>query len=211
MKTKLISGILTIVILFGLAGCDGNDNPNNSTDPSASSNSGENPADTTPLQPENGYTKEKLLAMPEDDSSNYVYEEVEGGIHIIKYRGSAETIIIPSKIDGKDVVKTGYRSFAFNRAIKAVLIPENMTTISNDAFNGCSELKAVYVVGNKLKTIGEHAFSTCTKLVEIEIPNSVESIDGFTFTGASDVTIITSSGSYAEQFAQDRNIKFKNG
>ncbi len=206
MKTKLISGILTIVILLGLVGCNDNETPNNSnsTNPSASSNSGENPADTTPLQPENGYTKEELLAMPEDDSSNYVYEEVESGIHIIKYTGSAETIIIPSKIDGKDVVQLGSSSFRYNRSIKAVLLPSELVAIDAEAFLGCTALTVVYSEGNKLKSIGDNAFAANGNLQLVEFPASIDTFEGFPFTGA--VTIITPKGSYAEEFALDSGI-----
>jgi len=51
-----------------------------------------------------------------------------------------------------------------------------VTAIGSSAFSGCSELTEV-VIPNGVKTIGNYAFSNCPNLSSVKIPNSVETIE----------------------------------
>ena len=214
MKTKLLSGVLAILILLSLAGCGGNGNDtssgSNSTTPSVSSGVNQNPSSTEPSQTGANYTKESLLAMSEDDESLYTYKEVDGGVQIFKYNGTKEVVIIPSEINGSPVVNIGYRAFAFNESIEAILLHENVKLIESEAFSGCSKLQVAFSKGENLKEIEESAFSSCGVLAKVEMPSSVETINGFAFQNSSKVTIITPKGSYAETFAQGKGLKVEN-
>ena len=59
----------------------------------------------------------------------------------------------------------------------------SVTSIGNEAFNGCTGLTSV-TIGNSVTSIGEYAFCACRGLTEITIPNSVTSIgeDAFSST-----------------------------
>ena len=50
-----------------------------------------------------------------------------------------------------------------------------MTNIGDHAFSGCSSLAEV-VIPNNVTNIGDRAFSFCSSLAEVVIPNSVTSI-----------------------------------
>jgi hypothetical protein len=65
-------------------------------------------------------------------------------------------------------------------------------------------LHALVSYCDKIKSIGDNTFAASDKLQFVELPASVDKIDGFPFTG--EVTIITPKGSYAEQFALDSGI-----
>ena len=214
MKTKLISGVLAMLILLSLAGCGGNGNDissgSNSNNPPISSDGNQHPSSTEPSQTGSNYKKESLLAMPEDDASQYVTEDVDGGIKLLKYVGNVGVAIIPSEINGKAVVVVGYRAFAFNESIEAILLPQNVKLIESEAFSGCSKLQVAFSKGENLKEIEESAFSSCGLLVKVELPSSVEKINGFAFQNSSKVTIITPKGSYAETFAKDKGITVGN-
>ena len=74
--------------------------------------------------------------------------------------------------------------------------------IYDGAFSGCSGLTSV-TIPDSVTSIGEYAFSGCSGLTSIEIPDSVTSIGSYTFlncSGLTSVTIpdsVTSIGEYA--------------
>ncbi len=66
--------------------------------------------------------------------------------------------------------------------IRKVVISENVTSIGNYAFYNLSNLTYVQFDGNsKLNKIGERAFSYCTNLTDITLPNSVKSVGNEAF------------------------------
>lgn len=62
-----------------------------------------------------------------------------------------------------------------------------VSSIESYAFSGCTGLTSVSMP-NSIKTIGYNAFYGCSALSSIEIPNGVESIDAAAFSGCSDLT-----------------------
>ena len=78
----------------------------------------------------------------------------------------------------------------------------SVTSIEGSAFSGCSGLTSV-TIPNSVTSIGERAFSGCSGLTSIVIPNSVTSIGERAFSGCSGLTSIvipnsvTSIGDYA--------------
>ena len=103
-------------------------------------------------------------------------------------------------------------SYAFNKCsgIKELKLPENLTSIGNYAFNECSGMSGGLVIpaavtsigqyafykctgldgkliieAGKAKTIGNHAFSGCSKLSGVELGNGITSIGYSAFSGCS--------------------------
>ena len=78
-----------------------------------------------------------------------------------------------------------------NMEIKDLIIPEGVTSISQWAFYGCSNLTSV-TIPNSVTSIGWSAFQYCSGLTSITIPNSVTSISSWAFSGCSGLTTIIS-------------------
>ena len=85
---------------------------------------------------------------------------------------------------------------------KSTVIPGTVTSIGNNAFDGCSGLTSI-AIPNTVTSIGNYAFSDCSGLTSIEIPNSVTSMGDHAFSDCSGLTSIeipnsvTSIGNYA--------------
>ncbi len=73
-----------------------------------------------------------------------------------------------SGIDLSEAINIGNRSFAYNEALKKLIIPK-CTVIEQEAFTGCRALKEVYV--SDCTVIKQSAFSQCGSLEEIYAPN----------------------------------------
>jgi hypothetical protein len=71
------------------------------------------------------------------------------------------------------------------------------TEIGDSAFSTCSALASV-TIPNSVKTIGLEAFMSCTSLTSIEIPNGVESIGGTCLAGCTSLSAISIPPSVTE-------------
>ena len=153
----------------------------------------------------------------------YDYVLHNGKAILIKYKGTATEIIIPSSIDGYPVVlgsifsenskitsviisdgvkSIGSYAFYDCYGLTSVVIPDSVTSIGSCAFWGCSSLTSV-VIPDSVTSIGSYAFEYCDGLTSVVIPDSVTSIGYEAFRGCTGLTSVvipdsvTSIGSYA--------------
>lgn len=64
--------------------------------------------------------------------------------------------------------------------LTSIILPNNITSIGNFAFSGCTGLTSI-VIPNSVISIGNESFADCTGLTAIAIPNKVTSIGNYAF------------------------------
>jgi hypothetical protein len=83
-----------------------------------------------------------------------------------------------------------------------VVIPDNVTSIGQEAFDGCSGIDTLFI-GSGVASIGDNAFHDCSNIHCLVIPNSVTTIGSWAFDGCSGIDTlilgigVTSIGDYA--------------
>jgi hypothetical protein len=106
------------------------------------------------------------------------------------YAGDDLDVIIPSNINGKQVIGVGAKAFA-GLNLNNVTIPEGITTIRDSAFSNNSLTSVTFP--SSLTTIGDSAFSNNT-LTSVTFPSSLTTIGDSAFSNNS-LTSVTISDS----------------
>lgn len=109
------------------------------------------------------------------EREGFITDEVESGICIDGYNGTASEIVIPSSVDGKPVVSIAYHAFYGNESIKKIVIPGTVKAIGPQAFWKCKSLESV-TFNEGIEIIEEGAFVYCDKITSVVFPSSVKEI-----------------------------------
>lgn len=89
-----------------------------------------------------------------------------------------------------DSVSAGAAPWYANRSeIKKVTVLSGVTSVGYYAFSDCTNLETV-ILPESVETIGRYAFAGCTKLSAISLPNAITEIASHAFFGCSSLTEI---------------------
>lgn len=99
---------------------------------------------------------------------------------VIRYKGTAADVTIPSRYKGKPVTVIDPVAFYNNSAVTSVTIPDSVTAIPDYAFGYCSQLTNISIP-NSVTFIGFSAFNSCTSLKSITLPSSLSTIQSYAF------------------------------
>lgn len=115
---------------------------------------------------------------------------------LTKNEGNSLKVVIPAEINGTTVTSIGEHAFQGKNVFTRPQIilaeidfsnAENLTEIGNQAFGYCEKLKTVDLSKTKVTAIGKFAFSDCTALQNVVLPDKLESLGSSVFTGCSSI------------------------
>ena len=92
--------------------------------------------------------------------------------------------------------------------LTSITIPDSVTSIGAAAFSFCEALTSI-TIPNSVTSIGEEAFGDCSSLESIVIPASVTEIGGGEETIPENTVIYGYAGSYAQTWAEENNREFR--
>lgn len=99
---------------------------------------------------------------------------------------------------GSGLQEIGPYAFAFHTKLAGILtLPEQLTTIGDYAFSGCSSVTQLQFP-NGLQSIQKGAFQNCSELRAISLPNTVTTLGESAFENCNNVKNLSLSGSLTE-------------
>ena len=105
-------------------------------------------------------------------NGDFVFAKIDGKDYVVMYLGNDSQITLPADYHGSSY-GIGNHLFRNNKNVNSINTSNAVTSIADDAFNGCSNLNVVYI-GNSVISIGKSAFHNCPNLYKIiMLPNSV--------------------------------------
>ena len=107
------------------------------------------------------------------------------------------------------MTKLGSRAFYYLSKVESITFAEGsaLTEVGNYAFSNCSALTAV-VLPDSVTKIGTRAFERCTKLTDVYVPDGVSYIQKEAFYKDASVTLNVAKGSYAHKYAEQYSVAY---
>ncbi len=98
-----------------------------------------------------------------------------------------ESVTLP-----ENIAFIGDYTFEGCKNLASIIIPDNVSFIGWSAFSGCGSLTSITFSSNScLSAIKHEAFEDCSSLTTIDFPDSVTSIENYVFSGCSNLTSVT--------------------
>ena len=124
------------------------------------------------------------------ESGNTVYDSRDNCNAIIETASNILIVGYQNTVIPNNVTSIGNGAFSGCSGLKSITIPNSVTSIGNYAFANCSGLTSV-TIPNSVTSIGNYAFYNCSGLTSVTIPNSVTSIGDVAFANCSSLTSVT--------------------
>ena len=135
------------------------------------------------------------------ENDEYLYAElIDGTILISLYKSEKADVVIPEKIDGKDVSTIGGYAFYQNATMESIALPSTLVEIRNCAFSEAKLITSIKIPYG-VKTLGDDVFKGCPRLVRAYVPSSVTKTGVTVFyKGAEDLYVFCGATSRPDGF-----------
>lgn len=142
-----------------------------------------------------------------DIMTDYEWEIINAALEIVLPDGieSIQSGLFVRNEAGEAEVEKTITAYSLNEVAGAVY-DEDGNRVSGGAFEGCTNLKAVYLMG-ATTSIGDYAFENCEKLTTVYVPTTVTEMGLRPFTGCEDLAYVEFQGS--PYFTCDKSIIYQ--
>ena len=128
---------------------------------------------------EQGEIKESVVI----EGITYTYDKDADGYVITSAEIENTMITIPEKVEGKNVVAIGKEAFRSNKLLKELTLPSTVKTIGDSAFKSATKLQKINL--ENVEVIGAEAFRESFATINTNIKmSSVKSIGSYAFNSA---------------------------
>lgn len=104
----------------------------------------------------------------ERETQAFQYEEADGQITLLQWKGSAPQVQVPEQIEGTPVTAVGRKAFLSDKRVQEVALPESIRVVGDWAFAYCSRLARIALPRHAV-SFGKGAFLQCEKLEQITL------------------------------------------
>ncbi len=123
-------------------------------------------------------------------SGDFVIDKINDTEAILyAYTGTDEEVVIPSELEGYQIIEIDDEAFSENETLRSVTVPEGVTRIGEKAFYNCTALETI-TLPDSLTEIDDYAFYGCSSLESIALPDSMTDIGEYAFYNCSSLETI---------------------
>lgn len=139
--------------------------------------------------------------------TDYEWDIINAALNIVLPEGieSIQSGLFVDKEGAEGSLEKTITAYSLNEVAGAVY-DESGAKVSGGAFEGCKNLKAVYLMG-KTTTIGDYAFENCENLTDVYIPTTVTTMGKIPFIGCNKLNYVEFQGS--PYFTCEKSIIYK--
>lgn len=109
--------------------------------------------------------------METGDGGQLVYVPCRKGVAVKRFRGTADRVYIPAKIEGRPVVVIGKKAFLSCKTLRYIAVPDTVEEIGDWAFAHAEQLCSVSLPRHPM-SCGKELFLGCGRLNEIVLGSS---------------------------------------
>lgn len=133
-----------------------------------------------------GWSQKTVVVNSITEDKQFAYKINEGGnsVTLTAYLGESKELVIPRsiKIAGYDYTVTAIAEYFGNENITSVAFSEGcmVTSINDYAFSGCSSLGIIHIP-NVVAEVGKYAFEDCVSLYDVVLSETLVELSEYTF------------------------------
>lgn len=131
----------------------------------------------------------------------------DGTVTVTGYNLRLEDVVIQSEYNGLPVTSIANGALAGSITLKSVTLPSSITSIGDNVFDGCLNLKTINL--ENVTYIGDNAFNNCEKLSDIYLSDNTENISSSAFSGCDNLYINVLNNSNQKNYAINNGYDYK--